>query len=262
MNDWLTRARAAASAEPLRPRAGLCLAHGSGVDRIGSVEPAVLERMLRAGLPVRAQGEELCIHGPVDASLARIAAWLRSEGLAGPWRDELLAVVDGSGRTIGAIERGAVRPLGLATSAVHLVGRDHRGGDFWVQQRAYDKSTDPGLWDTLMGGQAGFGESMRETLARETMEEAGLEIDALLDLRHGAPLDIRRPVAEGYMIERLEVFFARLPEGVVPVNRDGEVERFECIDADRLRQRLAAGEFTLEASLILAAELDSGPGSR
>jgi len=42
-----------------------------------------------------------------------------------------------------------VRTLGIATQAVHLVGTTP-GGSVWVQQRAFDKAVDPGLWDTLM----------------------------------------------------------------------------------------------------------------
>ena len=264
MSDWLALARAAASVEPLRPRVALFLAHRGGLDRIGSVEQVLVDRLVAEGLPVHPHRGGLCVDGPADASLAEIAAWLRAAGLAGPWRDELLAVVDERGLTIGAIERGAVRPLGLATSAVHLVGRDHDGRRFWIQQRALDKSTDPGLWDTLMGGQVAFGESIRDTLERETMEEAGLAIDALLGLESRMPMEIRRPVAEGYMIERLEVFRARLRPGAVPVNRDGEVERFDCVDSDTLQEMLQRGMFTLEASLILSAELadeaNAGPG--
>jgi hypothetical protein len=42
----------------------------------------------------------------------------------------------------------------------------------------------------------------------------------------------------------------------VPTNRDGEVERFECLADATLLDRLSAGEFTLEATLILGAELE------
>ena len=264
MSDWLALARAAASVEPLRPRAPLFLMHRGAIERIGSVEQELVARLVAQGLPVHPHRGGLCVDEPANASLAALAAWLQGAGLAGPWRDELLAVVDDSGRTIGAIERGAVRPLGLATSAVHLVGRDHDGRRFWVQQRALDKSTDPGLWDTLMGGQVALGESIRDTLERETMEEAGLAIDSLLDLEPRMPMEIRRPVAEGYMIERLEVFRARLPPDAVPVNRDGEVERFACVEPESLQKMLQRGLFTLEASLILSAELadgsNAGPG--
>jgi hypothetical protein len=88
------------------------------------------------------------------------------------------------------------------------------------------------------------------------MEEAGLALADLRDLERCPPLLIRRPVAEGYMIERIEVFRAVVPDAVVPVNRDGEVERFDRLGQAALIVRLAAGEFTLEATLILGAELE------
>jgi hypothetical protein len=91
---------------------------------------------------------------------------------------------------------------------------------------------------------------------RETMEEAGIAVAALADLVHAEPILIRRPVREGYMVERIEVFRGVAPEGIEPVNRDGEVERFERLDDEALVARLAAGEFTLEATLILGAELE------
>jgi len=42
----------------------------------------------------------------------------------------------------------------------------------------------------------------------------------------------------------------------VPVNRDGEVARFECLGTAALVERLRADAFTLEAALILAGALE------
>ena len=69
-----------------------------------------------------------------------------------------------------------MRPLGITTHAVHLVGWTPDGA-VWVQQRAHDKATDPGLWDTTMGGLVTAGESIAATLMRETEEEAGLAVE-------------------------------------------------------------------------------------
>lgn len=249
---WLDRARAAASAPPARPREPLHLDLDTHVGAlVGSIEPAIAERMRASRLPVRRLDAGWRVDAPADASLARIAAWLREEKLIGRWRDELLAVVDEQERPLAAIERSVVRVLGLITFAVHLVGLGGDGG-VWVQQRAFDKATDAGLWDTLMGGQVASGESVETTLARETWEEAGLVVGDLLDLRRHERVTVRRPVAEGYLVEHLEVFSARLPAGVEPCNRDGEVARFDRLDPAALEQRLADGDFTLEASLILA----------
>ena len=256
--DWLRAARVRAAAAPLAPRLPLSLAAATPTapaHRIGSVEAALAERMHAARLPIAALATGFCIAAPAAKSLVAIARWLHAEKIAAHWRDELLNVVDDAGRTVGAIERGVVRVLGVATEAVHLVGVDARG-ETWVQKRALTKSTDPGLWDTTMGGQVIAGEAVGTTLMRETMEEAGIEVAALCDLVHAPPILIRRPVREGYMVERIEVFRGVVAAGVEPVNRDGEVERFERLDDDALVERLAAGEFTLEATLILGAELE------
>jgi len=238
---------------PASARAELRL--GAGGPEIGSIEPALAARMVAAGLPLRRSGESWSVHGKGDASLAAIARWLEHEGISPRWRDELLPVVDAEGRTLAGVERSVVRVLGLRTFAVHLSGRA-RDGRFWVQQRAFDKATDPGRWDTLMGGQVAAGESIEATLARETWEEAGFALADLTALERGPDVSVRRPVGEGYMDERIAVFRAVLADGLTPTNRDGEVVRFECLGEAALRERLADGAFTLEATLILGAELE------
>lgn len=244
--------QARADAAPARPRDSLWLADVL----IGSIEPASARAMVEARLPVMAvpSGWRVAAEPDADEALARIAQWLHREGLGSKWRDELLAVSDATGTPRARIERAAVRPLGIATRAVHLVGLTREGG-IWVQQRAFDKATDPGQWDTLMGGLQSADESDAQTLARETWEEAGLRIAELRDLRAAGRIVIRRPVADGYMVEDIALFAATVPEGLSPTNQDGEVARFECLERDALRARIEGGDFTLEAALILAEVL-------
>ena len=54
------------------------------------------------------------------------------------------------------------------------------------------------------------------------------------------------------MVERIDWFRATVPEGLVPVNQDGEVERFELLETDEVQSRLAQDAFTPEAALVLA----------
>jgi 8-oxo-dGTP pyrophosphatase MutT (NUDIX family) len=217
---------------------------------IGSIEPALAQRMVAAGQPLRESAPDWHIVGAADVAFESMARWLHAQGLGGPWRDELLAVSDTTGRVRGKIERAAVRPLGITTHAVHLVGHTRRGA-VWVQQRAANKATDPGRWDTLMGGQVAAEETLAETLSRETWEEAGLTLDQLLRVEAAGRIVIRRPVSDGYMVEHVHMFQAELPEALQPVNQDGEVQRFECLARDALWQRLRDDAFTLEAALIL-----------
>ena len=191
----------------------------------------------------------------VTTGLNQLADLLRDAGLAGAWRNEQLAVRNESRGQIGTVERGAVRPLGIATLAVHLVGQSP-DGRFWVQQRAFDKPNDPGKWDTLMGGMVSSVDTVETALERETWEEAGLTIADLKNLRYGGRQSNCRPSSDGaagYMQEFIEWYVATLPDGLMPINQDGEVAQFALIDQAHLLAGMQRGEFTLEASLIMAS---------
>lgn len=251
---------------PLRPRDPLWLRTGAATPvRIGSVEAEVAQAL--ALTPFDAGW---CIHvfSRPDATLATLAQALRERGLLGTWRDELLPVHGESGgghlgEPVGRIERAAVRALGIATRAVHLHGVSPPQADgqsaTWVQLRSLSKANDPGLWDTLMGGMVSAADTLEQALARETWEEAGLRLDELHGLAHAGVLEIRKPsdVASGvgYTVERIDWYRCTVPAGVLPVNQDGEVERFEAVSLDRVRSDVAAGRYTLEAGLILAPDL-------
>ena len=252
---WLAALRAGADVPPRRPR----LPFYVGPHLVGTVEPGFLDAMARhlAGDLVFDAGRGAWhLQGEPTPSLARLADALRDAGLAHAWRDEQLAVPDDRGRPVGTIERAVVRGLALTTQAVHLVGMSP-DGRHWVQQRAFDKPNDPGLWDTLMGGMVAAVDSVQTALVRETWEEAGLRLEALHGVRHGGHVTTRRPCDDGggagYVVERIDWFVATLPEGLVPENQDGEVERFELIDEAELWRRLLGNAFTTEAALILAA---------
>ena len=252
---WLAQQQAKADEPPVAPRDALWLDVSSA--QVGSIEPALARRLLAAGMPLRHCADGWHVIGGGDAALAQIARWLNMNALGGRWRDELLAVTDVEGRVLGHIERAAVRPLAITTFAVHLVAHAEEGG-IWVQQRALDKATDPGLWDTAMGGLVAGNETVVKALERETWEEAGLLLNELRGVNSLGRITIRRPVdAHGYMVEHIDVFEATVPSGVVPVNQDGEVLRFERIEQVPLRNRLLHGDFTLEASLILARGLQA-----
>ena len=192
-------------------------------------------------------------HNDVTTRLNQLADVLRDAALAGAWRNEQLAVRNETGVQIGTVERGAVRPLGIATLAVHLVGQSP-DGRFWVQQRAFDKPNDPGKWDTLMGGMVSAVDTVETALERETWEEAGLHIADLQGLRYGGRQSNCRPSSDGaagYMREFIEWYVATVPDGLMPINQDGEVAQFALMDEARLVAGMQRGEFTLEASLIM-----------
>ncbi len=262
--QWLAALRASGDRPPAPPR--LPLLAGDAV--IGSVAPDFLSQISLQPLSdgreqllkeERIGGMAWHLRGEPTAALGVLAQALREAGLAHAWRDEQLAVTDAAGRRIGTVERAVVRVLGIATQAVHLVGQTE-DGRFWVQQRAWNKSNDPGLWDTLMGGMVSGADTLATELERETWEEAGLRLDALRSIVHGGHLDIRRPCDDGrgagYVVERIDWYHCTVPDGVVPVNQDGEVERFVLMDEREMIDKMHANEFTSEAALIQAALLE------
>jgi 8-oxo-dGTP pyrophosphatase MutT (NUDIX family) len=252
--DWLAALHAGANRPPRHPRVPLW----AGEARIGSVEPDFLRQVsLRAGLVApTARGGEAGWEvngGDLTASLHELATSLRAAGLAHVWRDEQLAVTDEHWGRLGSVERAVVRPLGITTFAVHLVGLSP-DGRHWVQQRSLAKANDPGLWDTLMGGMIPATDSVAQALERETWEEAGLRLEQVTELRRYARISIRRPASEhpaGYVVEHIECYRCIVPHGVVPVNQDGEVSQFRLMAGDEVLARLERDEFTLEAALIL-----------
>jgi 8-oxo-dGTP pyrophosphatase MutT (NUDIX family) len=254
---WIAALKERAERAPQRPRVPLRL-RVAGARRapvsIGSIEPALAARLAGAGQPLHADAAQCWIdvarRDAVDTTLAELARGLSDLGLSRGWRDELVAVTSPTGARVGAIERSAVRALGITTRAVHLVVLDAQGS-MWVQLRSRDKANDPGMWDTTVGGLISDGESAAQALTRETWEEAGLRAPDLRSLTAVGDVTVRRPMPEGYMVEHLEVFEAQLVSARTPSNQDGEVERFECWDLATLARQLQADAFTLEASVIL-----------
>ncbi|BEU95684.1 NUDIX domain-containing protein [Acidovorax sp. DW039] len=260
---WLQPVRQAAQQPPAQPRVALHVAgHAVGSVVQGFFEEIGLQRMMdkRWQLYFQEHPQQPAWYldvAPEDATAAlnAVAAALRTAGRCGPWRDEQLAVPNPQGDVVATVERGAVRVLGIATRAVHLVGVAP-DGRMWVQQRSHTKPNNPGMWDTLMGGMVSAQDTLPEALARETWEEAGLEVDQLHRVAHGGYVEFSRPSREGggvgFMRERIDWFQAVVPEGMEPANQDGEVERFELLQNGPLLHRLEQGLFTPEAALVIA----------
>lgn len=190
----------------------------------------------------------------LQAVLDTLAQALHQAGCLKGWRNEPIDVMVG-GQRLATLERAAMRPLGLLTRAVHLNAWSASGG-LWVARRADDKPTDPGCWDTAVGGLVSAGEGLDLALVRESAEEAGLTPS---DLAQRTPLrtvaQVARRIPEGYQVEEVLVADCVLPEQVVPVNQDGEVSAFECVSLPELLDRLAAGVFTMEAELAILDSL-------
>lgn len=227
---------------------------------LASTEPSCSLLDYRLVIDAPPGGRDAC-----TALLNHFAESLRREGFLHGWRNEQLDVrTPAVAEPLASIERGACRALGIPTHGVHMNAFDH-AGRLVVARRADDKPIDPGMWDNLVGGMVASGEDDLVALARETKEEAGLVLASLTVVRGGLVRE-RRPVAEGYMIETVQVFDTHLPAGVTPQNEDGEVAAFEAREVDDVLDAIERGAFTLEAALVTVDALlrhaaDSSPRS-
>lgn len=88
---------------------------------------------------------------------------------------ELLDLVDLSGKVIGQASRERVHREGLLHRAVHVLVW-HPDGRILLQKRAASKACCPGLWDTSVGGHVGAGEAALDAALRECREELGIRI--------------------------------------------------------------------------------------
>jgi isopentenyldiphosphate isomerase len=90
--------------------------------------------------------------------------------------DEMLIQVTDDDQVLGPIARSRVHGNpALIHRSVHVLvlGTD---GRMLLQKRSLRKDTQPGKWDTSVGGHVGFGQSYEEAARREAAEELGLDL--------------------------------------------------------------------------------------
>ncbi len=191
-----------------------------------------------------------------DRVLGQINEQLRARGLIHGWRNEIITLWDGDGRdALACIERAAARFWGTLTLGAHATGyvpgADGRPERIWIAQRAFDKATDPGLFDNLVGGGVPHGQSPWQALCREGWEEAGLTDSVVAQARAGGVLRLLRDIPEGLQHERLFAFDLPLAADWRPHNQDGEVAGFQLLPAPEAIA-LATGEtMTVDAAVVM-----------
>jgi 8-oxo-dGTP pyrophosphatase MutT (NUDIX family) len=190
-----------------------------------------------------------------DAALAAINDALRGDGLIVGWRDETFPIFDpATHERLARTERAAARFWGTLTLGAHangyIAGADGRPTHLWIAQRSFDKATDPGMYDNLVGGGVPDGQTPLQALVREAWEEAGLTPQQVQGARAGRVIRLRRDIAEGLQLEDVHGHDLPLPAGLVPVNQDGEVERFLLLNVDDALDLAAGSSMTVDAALV------------
>ncbi|MBI4601397.1 MAG: NUDIX domain-containing protein [Planctomycetes bacterium] len=97
---------------------------------------------------------------------------IQAEGLINPG-DELVDLVDDSNRILGRATRREVRSKNLLHRGVGILCKSSRGA-IYVHRRTDTKDVFPGMYDMLVGGVVGAGESYEAAARREVAEELGI----------------------------------------------------------------------------------------
>lgn len=251
-------ALAAARARDDTARLPLHILHEGRAHRAGSVARAHLAALRHWPHGLRIDDERITLLLPPaarDDFFAEANQRLRGEGLIVAWRNETypLHSLD-NGALLATFERAASRFWGTLTYGAHcngfVAGTDGRPAALWLARRAFDKPTDPGLLDNLIGGGVPHGQTPGEALLREAWEEAGLLPPQLRGLAAGHVLELARDIPEGFQREQLSVYDLALPEGVVPCNQDGEVAELRLVPIDEALALAATEAMTVDAGLV------------
>ncbi|MGO9309177.1 MAG: NUDIX hydrolase [Spirochaetia bacterium] len=147
----------------------------------------------------------------------------------------MFQLVDAHGNRTGAASReechGNPRLIHLV---VHLHVFD-TAGRLYLQKRSARKDTNPGRWDTSVGGHVGAGESVPDALVREAREELGIDASAAVPLYSY--------LSEGaFESEYVECFML---ESEQPIHADpGEIDAGRHFTLDEVQEMIGTGLLT------------------
>lgn len=91
---------------------------------------------------------------------------------------ELLNIYNDNLDEIGVMPRDEIHRKGLKHKVVHcwIIQKDDDGGFIYFQQRSYNKSDFPGMYDIACAGHIDVGEEAKNAMKRELEEEIGLRV--------------------------------------------------------------------------------------
>lgn len=191
-----------------------------------------------AALAGRLRGE-----GARTAAFETLAASLAGRGhfrLRGEAFD-VRATPDGP--VLARLDRGALPAFGVISQGVHVNGFVRRadGLHLWVGWRSQAKPVAPGQMDHVVAGGIPAGLSPAECLVKEAAEEASIPPEVAARAVPAGRVSYVMANDEGLRRDVLHCFDLELPEHVIPVPQDGEVERFALVPAAEMLRIVTAG---------------------
>ena len=148
---------------------------------------------------------------------------------------EMFQLVDARGNPIGAASREECHGNPLL---IHLVVHLHLfdpAGRLFLQKRSMSKDTNPGRWDTSVGGHVGAGETVSDALLREAREELGIDASGASHLySYLSTGTFESEYAECFMLESEQ-----------PIHPDpGEIDEGRHFTLEQVRAMIGTGALT------------------
>lgn len=150
--------------------------------------------------------------------------------------DELFPIVDDNGNVIGKELRSVCHngKSMLLHPVVHL-HVINSSGELFLQKRSMNKDTQPGKWDTSVGGHVGPGETVENALVREAFEELGL--------KNFSYRFLRRYIWSSPMEKELVNSFSTITDDI-PVINITEIDEGRYWALEEIKESLGKGIFT------------------
>lgn len=169
----------------------------------------------------------------VNSVLLRLA----EQGAITGWRSEPYPVaVSLEKPPLMTMERAAIPLFGICAGGIHVNGvvRRPSGLAMWIGRRSLNKANSPGKLDQLVAGGQGAGYSVRQTMIKESSEEAGIPEALAETARPVGAITYRTMRPEGLRRDTIYVYDLELAPDFIPENQDGEIAEFSLWSLDRV----------------------------
>jgi isopentenyldiphosphate isomerase len=190
-----------------------------------------------------------------SAALAPVLVALAANGDIAGWRGEEFAVMANWGDApLLKMERAACAHFGVRAWGVHMNGyvRRRDGLYLWVATRARDKPSYPGMLDNMVAGGQPHGIGLLDNMIKECAEEAAISASLAAGLQSVGALSYCHQNENGVKPDQIFCYDLELPVDFTPVNRDGEIEKFELWPIHEVAERVRNGsDFKFNCNLVI-----------
>jgi len=152
------------------------------------------------------------------------------------------------------LDRAAAPYFGIRAFGQHMNGyiRDNGELKLWLGRRSDDRIYFPGCLDNLVAGGLPATIGLRENLAKECWEEAGIAPDVTAQAKPVGAITYNLETEKGLKPDTLYCYDLELPAGFQPRCTDGEVAEFELLSIqDVMKIVFESDQFKLNCNLVV-----------